>query len=354
MDMLKINDLSASLHIAEKLKQTFKGDKEISHRLPSGRATDVYVVDEYPACPTNWMHGSSKASSYFTEVPVEKGMWLNFNECQKHSHYVAIVVSVQGVNPVTGQPTEGMQLEQYRNKCPIHNIDFQQNNYCEKCKYEWPHQNYIASNVTPNGLLWLDGFRTKDGDVRQWFFTEEEAKSVAKYKKGDDRVYAIGIAFYLSKEPKPVQETIYDLRLPELDWSKLWWDQEEPSYYKLSDGNCSATFKNYCCDSIETISCDSSEQFSKMFKNKNVESTSSIDNQFIREVQPKKNIEVGAGALIAQTVYKDTEDISFWNDEPEGIIYVNYADKETIKEILSHGKRKDKKEGPLEGIPVGD
>jgi hypothetical protein len=107
--------------------------------------------------------------------------------------------TVKGMNPVTGQKTEGYGLERYENKCPVHNIDFREGRFCEECNYKWPPQNYVAA---PN-RLWWDGFRTSDGKVRQFFFTEDLAKSIPENVIGkQNTVPAFGFAFYKTKQTR--------------------------------------------------------------------------------------------------------------------------------------------------------
>jgi hypothetical protein len=196
---MTVNGFQAAIHTPEALK----GEK--LHSLPPHAIRPFYKVDEYPACPKNWMHGSSLASSYFVPVQADKGIWFDFTMNTNKSHHVAVVISVQGVNPITGpikkgQPAE-LRLEQYREKCPRHKCKFQQDRFCPKCKYKWPAQNYLAT--TTGEYLWLDGFRNKGGEVSQYVLTEDDAKGVAAQMIGDNRVFAIGYAFYESVEPKP-------------------------------------------------------------------------------------------------------------------------------------------------------
>lgn len=219
--VMKVNDLQCAFHMPPALMPKFrrknskvlwdsKDDiedrgEEIVQNLPPGAPRFAFSVDDYPACPPNWMHGSGKASSYWLPARPGCGMWLDFNYNYEHSHHVAVVVSIQGINPITGQKTNGLRLEQYRENCPVHNTPFGQNRFCEECGHEWDAQNYISTNTTPRGLFWIDGFRGGDGEVRQYVFTEETCKGVAAGIIGEDRVFAIGVAFYLSKEPKAVK-----------------------------------------------------------------------------------------------------------------------------------------------------
>lgn len=203
---MTVNGLSCGLNMPTALPQQFINGQEIAQELPPYGHVPALVVDEYPACPQNWMKSSGDASSYFVPVIKDRGLWLDFNFNASHTHHVAVVVSVQGVNAITGQKTDKLRLEQYKKKCPVHKKEFGHERYCEECGFKWPTQNYIGSNVTPSSFFWLDGFRTQDGEVRQYILTEEIVRGVASQLIGDERVFSIGVAFYLSKEPKPIVE----------------------------------------------------------------------------------------------------------------------------------------------------
>jgi len=214
--LMGVNGLYASINTPDALKG------EEVHALPPYSPCPVHVVDEYENCPDNWMHGSDIASSYFVPVQPGKGLWFDFTQNDLHSHHVAVVISVQGINPVTGQKTSALNLEQYKKQCPIHKVDFEYNRFCPECGYEWPAQNYLST--TTRQILWIDGFRGENGRVRQYIITEEEIRGIAAQMIGDDRVFAIGFAFYLSKNPKPSipvrKADFYTAPLPE---SALPW-----------------------------------------------------------------------------------------------------------------------------------
>jgi len=209
---MDIKEFGVTLHMPQKLEQKITNGKEIPQMLPPRREMEAHPVDSYPACPDSWMNGSDIASSYFVGVEEDKGMWLDFNDCACLDRDVAVVISVQGISPITGQKTDILRLEQYKKKCPIHDVNFKQDSYCPKCDFDWPDQNYLATTGTPNGNFWLDGFRRPDGTVRQYIFTAEEMKGIASQLIGKDKVYAIGIAFYYSKEKKPQKERLSNIR----------------------------------------------------------------------------------------------------------------------------------------------
>jgi len=109
--------------------------KEKINDLPPHDEQPAYIVDEYPACPEDWMHGSTTAGSYFVPTKTGRGMWFDFTGNMSNRHHVAIVISVQGINAITGHPTnkkEWLGLQQIKNKCPIHNCKLGHNRYCEE------------------------------------------------------------------------------------------------------------------------------------------------------------------------------------------------------------------------------
>jgi hypothetical protein len=79
-----------------------------------------------------------------------------------------------------------------------------------------------------------------------------------------------------------------------------------------------------------------------------------FESMVVAEVKVKKSYEVAAGASIEQQVYDDSEPMDFWEAEPCGSIFINYADRQTVAEILAAGKRVEKKEGFLTDVPVGN
>jgi hypothetical protein len=66
--------------------------------------------------------------------------------------------------------------------------------------------------------------------------------------------------------------------------------------------------------------------------------------------------EVGAGARIDQLVHPDPCGLDYWQEQPEGIIVVNYVFENQCQKIIEGGKilAPVKHEGFLQGIPVGN
>ncbi len=410
---MKVKEFEAALHLPQKLNQIIKDGKEIPQTLPPRSVKYAYPVDSYPACPDSWMNGSEIAGSYFVGVEEDKGMWLDFNPCCHLDREVAIVVSIQGVNPITGQKTDALRLEQYKKKCPIHDVDFQQNNYCTECDFDWPDQNYLATTGTPLGNLWLDGFRRPDGTVRQYIFTAEEMKGIASQIIGKDKVYAIGVAFYYSKEEKPKQIGLSDTRgcgssainyhkyLPEItdmvfggsdtlmgDCSDIIIGGDVSDDYPMDDDCldfCEDFSGGHAGDITSSVSYGPSgsasggemKGFASATGGKGLSgrkgilrsqsiggivtpesATGQVANkvtrkQAVKTVRPVKKLEIGAGALIKQKVYRDTRGMDFWEEEPAGMMYINYCDMETLNQILEAGEIKKKSEGFMDGLTVG-
>lgn len=396
--IMKVNGVGCILNspLAVPVKKDKDGN-DIPSCLPPYKEVMPYSVDDFPACPTNWMHGSSLASSYFLAVEEGKGLWLDFNPCQEHTHHIAVVISVQGVNPISGQKQDKMRLEQYRNKCPIHNCDFQQDRFCPECKYKWPPQNYLATTGTPVGWFWLDGFRTAEGQVRQYILTAEEIKGVAAQIIGDQRVFAIGVAFYKSKLPKPLppmKPTPEPAPVLLRDMTKIGtkgFYTQQMSYSPLhtpvnwnvglkgGGGTCSSAsidntyntdrdcyiasnatpkygsanenvYKEVIGASPDSLALDDEDEDETVASAAVVSRRGDVPDD-IKPVKAKK-LEVGAGGAISQQVDMDPENPEFWDDSPIGMIYINYAPKETIDKILAAGKREEKKEGFLTELNI--
>lgn len=348
------------------------------HGLPPYCERTVHCVDEYPACPKNWMNGSGVASSYFLSVDPGQHLWLDFNGLWQHQHDVAIVLSVQGINPITGQKTNALRLEQYREKCPQHDCAFGGDRYCEKCKTKLPAQNYMATASTPHGLLWIDGWRADGGRIRGFLITKETMRGVAAQLIGDERVFAIGIAFFLSKTPKPKTHhaintvglasvslndggALYGSSIP-VKSSDLDYGGYEFSY-KAADTN--PVYKSASPKHSLKASHSASSSTKRLLRSRGVGGQSAGPSHEFetptlgfsgveREVEPT-TLEIGAGARISQELaYFDNNQLDYYQDVPAGCIYINYADKATCDSIIAAGKVARPSEGFLGGLRVGN
>ena len=101
---MKSNGMFVGLNTPDALKS-----EELDQSLPPYMRRAGRLVDKYPASPTKWMKSEGRVASYFVPVTEGSGMWLDFNKNAKHTHDVAIVISIQGVNPLTGLPCKDPQ-----------------------------------------------------------------------------------------------------------------------------------------------------------------------------------------------------------------------------------------------------
>lgn len=326
----------------------------------------IYHVDDYQCCPENWMRSSSEISSYFVGIKSGHGMWLDFNDNNHLDHYVAILISVQGINPITGLKHSEAKLERYEDKCLKHGCKFGKDRYCEECGYQWPMQNYLSSLSTRYGSLWLDGFRTTNGEIRQYIFTEEEIRGVAKNIIGNDRVFSIGISFFKSKNKKndfstfnwPNVEKSYNKE--NKHFFKKMIEEKDIVYYndsysktKFTCGISGQSYTSYASKNImrSAISASSNDNLSSKISCDSKESLNYISSPI-----QTKNVEIGAGAKINQKIYDCEKDLDFWEDEPSAQICINYTDIDSVEKILSMGKIdfNKNKDGFLSGIPIGN
>ena len=362
----------------------FLDDKEISRGLPPHRPRTSLLTDKYPACPKDWMRSNpgcaeqkqAALKSYFVPVKENSGMWLDFNSNDNHTHHVAILISIQGINPITGLPFNGIQLEQYLEKCPKHNKPFGPDRFCADCNFKWPKQNYLCSTGTPSGYLWLDGWRTADGVIRQYIITAEKAFGVANHIAGDKRVYSIGISFFLSKEPRPQQPTRgirYGSKIVKDPWQNpnpgAIYTKSSSGYSALSDitlKKMSSLNENsevlMCHHALDLSSASASEIEPEGFAAAAASNADELGSKGlicsplrstpVSQVQVKK-LEIGKGAMIRQQVYDDPYGLDFWQDHEAGTIVINYATEINIIEILKGGELnlEGNPDGAFQGIP---
>lgn len=383
---MNVNHLAVGFNMPPALKADANDDREFA--LPPYAARRGFLVDEYPACPPDWVRSEGKLASYFVPIREGYGAWLDFNENSKHSHHVAIVVSVQGVNAVTGLPCNDPQLEQYIEQCPKHKKPFGPNRLCEACGFKWPKQNYLCTTGTPDGQLWLDGFRAVDGAVRQYVMTAEQRRGVANAILGADRVFALGVSFFLSKEPRPPRQPIMRRQL--MDSGTLDFAGDDVLYGYKGDtfGLTKGSFthqvtpdtQTYCCSIEKSLgpegpvgpTGDVGTKGIKMSKTLGEKLSAKKRDEWGSKVQlcstsgglisaPVRSVsvqrlEIAAGARIKQMIYDDPNPLEFWNTKPEGILVINYALEVDVEQILAAGRRDltGHRDGFLQHIPVGN
>ena len=371
---MKSNGMFVGLNTPDALSS-----EEFNHGLPPYAKRKSYLVDKYPACPKKWMQSEGRKASYFVPVEEGKGMWLDFNKNFDNDYHVAVAISIQGVNPLTGLACEDTYLEQYIDNCPKCDIPFKPDRYCEKCNMKYPKQNYLSTTGTPRGMLWLDGFRSIEGIVCQYILTAEKMRGVASGLIGKDRVFAIGVSFFLSKEKKNfnlehIGPMFYSTVHTPISWITAFEehddDDDDDDDYEEESYSSSYSSTDYSYSSADDnsgqvrnlVSCDSfgAKLGGKRTKSSNAVQLSSLGTQsqnayFTQEVKTKK-IEVGAGANIDQLVYDDPEHIGYWREEPEAVICINYALEKEVEQILAQGEKnlEGHSQGFLQNVLVGN
>lgn len=378
--LMTANNMAVGLNMPEALKSRVIDGNELSYGLPPYVPRCAFLVDEYPACPAHWMRSSGRIKSYFVPIKAGFGLWLDFNKSlSRVAQDVAVVVSAQGINAITGLPCQDAQLEQYLDKCPKHAENFGPDRFCRSCGYRWPKQNYLCSSGQPEGTLWLDGFRADDGVVRQYVITEEQVRSVAAAVVGADRVFALGISFFVSKSnrwhpavnrlmdssaytkftgkailsnssgfmPDPCAETeLYEGPIASASGPMSYGTSVSVSNNPVSDSpQASAVLRSHEAYASKLTQCS---------LNSHKQGLTCAD--YVPKEVAVKKLEIAAGAKVDQRIYDDPNSLDYWQAEPTALIVINYVSEEDCEKILAAGKvdLSGSPEGFLQNIPVGN
>lgn len=341
---LTVGGFSAKIMEADRLV----GDRVFE--LPPGHPLEAYRVAQFNSHPDHWIEGDG---SWVVVVKPNKGLWFDWRG--NDTHNTAILPSVKGCNPITGEETNGFGLVEYAgglSACPKHPDEMLNiKRYCAKCGYEHPAQNYVSS---PNPLWW-DGFRAEDGTVRQFFFTEDEMRDVASHLIGKDKIVpAFGFAFY-SKKP----EHIVRMRSAEVrsKGGSVFGGYLSGNYKSLGS-ICKgvAPLAMYRADATPAFTCsvaNSIEPDNCLF---NFADDRSMDGMSLSMASVQtKSVSVGAGAKINQTLRADAGDITHWNAEPDAVMRIYFIFEEEFAKWRKFGMKciEDVTPSMLKGIPVG-
>ena len=299
-----------AVHMPDATKSRFGNrDEELVSSLAPFAPVNVYRIDDFPKCPADWLRSdpSRGVLTYFMPATTGKMVWFDLRGNEQHTHHVAAIISAQGINALTGarMPSAVLdqRLEQYMETCPVHGTPFSgSDKRCDKCGFDWPCQNYLSTTSVNSGCFWRDGFRGKDGQTREFVFTENVEHGVAANLIGDDRIDAFGIALFRSKAAKPPRP-VY-----------------RGSYAKGLDFG------------LESFGAT-------------------------RGMMSFDSMEVAAGALVNQTVERDQQRLDFWENSPEAAFIVYYATPDLFAAITGFERETDRVssgEGFLGSIPVGN
>lgn len=356
-DTMQKGGFKASLMRAERLQ-----DRDNPHDLPMGRPVEVVPTDCLPGVPDEWVGGPG---SYVCPVDVQWGLYFDWTA--NDSMNTAVLASVKGMNPITGQKLEDVSLASYEEKCPVHDVKFKgDDRFCPKCEYEWPPQNYVCH---PN-TLWWDGFRQPDGSVRQFFFSEEEKRDIAALVIGkENAVPAFGFVFYEPKKERkpyhaPITSADSDYTGPAYSGYSHIVDLT-PNYYVPtkfynSSSGPAGHVGSPCSDIPRALSTNSVGDIGAEERTSGQIVTA--DAMSDEPEKPKARLErlnvkvsVGAGAEISQDLAKDPLSVRDWKDDPSAMIRLYFVFAEQFSDMLRHGVEplKGEKDGYLKGLPVG-
>jgi len=312
-------------------------------RLAPSCEWPVHRVCDYDdgQLPENWERGDANQASYFMGVESDRELWFDFNGNADHTHDVAVIVSIQGMNALTGKPIDVTRLEQYQTACPIHEELFGEGRFCKACGHTWPHQNYLSGSAQGNHF-WIDGWRAFDGNIRQFVFDlMENGTGVAQQILGQKRARGIGFAFYLSKLPKPIQsKPLYrggSVKLAMVSESEMADDH--------GDG-----FLSLCADEndlgLETFGDSHADE--KAYRG--------LVNGGLLSATPAKRLlttEVSFDREVDQTFNRDPNELDYWQQTPAGLIVLSHTDNESVFQITRNGPTVDRTAGgmgPLAGL----
>ena len=382
-EIMKSGRFMASLRKAARLQPIIRNGKEVAHSLPAGVNIPVYPVDALPGCPEDWVRGQG---SYVCPVAPDWGLWFDYT-MNDHLN-TSILPSVKGMNPITGQKMNGLKLNQFKDKCPVHDVPFKgDERFCEKCDFRWPAQDYVAS---PN-VLWIDGFRQPDGSVRQFFFTEDEERDVASAVIGEkNTVPAFGFAFFepkVRREP-PRMSVMRGMSVGPMGVAgAMGWTSSTKAYDKKS------STKGVSYDEVQTL-CETYHGDQVLCFNAAVApadvgfaaaaadedggevktsglclndcaqpgSYEKYERSILRSAEaeprmPSENakVAVGAGTKIEQDLQDDPLDTKDWKDEPSAVIRLYFVFRAKFEKIMEKGvvDLAGNNEGYLKGVKVG-
>jgi len=367
--------------------------------LPPGKPLPTYKVSSFKKRPDNWMDAEG---SVVVPVKANKGLWFDWTLNDQEN--TAVLPSVKGCNPITGQQIDGFTLESYQTKCPVHGVDFEKDRYCPECGYKWASQNYVTA---PN-YLWWDGFRDADGTVRQFFFTEDMMRDVASQKLGSENtVPAFGFAFYTPVEKhmsviydkttgtfRTVNESFYKTNVvkgklnqpndinsgiafagiaglyskgvqgiagaPGVQGVAGRGFSSQPKKKSLTTKWTPVTETFYCCaiDNSNgsnvtslTNSVAPDNFLSNCLEDSYEEKQRGITLYSNDEIKVKE-VAVGAGAVIKQELAEDKYGISTWKNAPDAVMRVYFVFQDEFDKWASHGFVGESG-SMLSGLPVG-
>ena len=325
---------------------------------------NVFEIADYDdgRLPEDWERASGNRGAFFVGVRSTGELWFDFRPMNTHTHDIAIVVSVQGVNALTVQslPHGPVLLEQYRTHCPKHGTPFMGDRFCTQCGYQMVPQNYVT-NTTPDAAIqfWLDGWRGgKDGKIQQFVFSAAtEGFGVAEQILGQRRARGIGFAIFRSKYPKPRVRTPQPRR-SDADYLSAAEDDFAQGIDPLDilerSGNDSETLHSfghggsYGLKGGEMLLGGSGSRRRMLGVDRSNEETPT------RRIGSPVTVEVSPGREVHQLIYLDPHDLSYWEESPAAYLVLAPADEAWVREITRKGPTaaNPARLGPLAGLKM--
>ena len=366
---------SAELKRANRLMPIMNGGEEMPHHLPAGCSVPVFSIDALPGAPSEWLR---EDGCYVCPVEANWGLWFSWQRNDPMN--TAVIASVKGMNPVTGRKIEEVCLEQRGKTCPLHGTKLASTGLCPTCGYILPPQNYVAA---PN-VLWWDGFRQPDGTVRQFFFSEDEARDIPSLVIGKSNVVpAFGFAFYKTAVARATPRSVLRGMLGDypicgnspidvgacfaspmaVDDKYLGDDMESSNYAgvekeeKTCGGISGQSMYPFGISSPLPPSHPfaTSSPMPPIVPQSAKRRTSGPGGQSVQP-RPRKDVAVGAGALISQYLAPDELKLSDWVPTCQGLIRLYFCFPEQFNAIVNNGGVRDltgRREGYMKGMPVG-
>ncbi len=304
------------------------------------------VADYTDRVPEGWNVGTPTRGGFFFGTEEGRELWFDFRPMQSLPDFLAVTLTVQGVNAVTGLPSvEGVArghyvgrgiptLEQYRVNCPIHERPMGAHRLCDACGFRWPAQNYITNAAGSSSVseFWRDGWRTAVGEIRQFVLrAAAEQVGVAQQMLGASRTLAIDIAVFRSSSPKPP---------PPPPMVHESWDGRIGSF----GGGRLGSSEVYGSGSFDGIGAsldqdldmgDVEPQVSRSPRLKG--SGRPAGARAMSRIGAPERMEVAAGRQVDQVVHEDTHELDFWHPEPVALFTLFPTDQAWVQQVVKDG-----------------
>lgn len=345
---MTVDGLTISVHRPKK-------DPRRGRTLAASAPQGVHNLADYKDMPQGWPRAQGPNElSCFVGVTDEHEMWFDARLLNHLSHYAAVVVTVQRVNALTARKADHVYLEKYVDTCPTHEISFEAERFCPECKFKWPAQNYItnAGGAISESQFWLDGWRSQDGEIRQFVFADvEKGLGVAQQLIGDARTEDIRFAIFLSKEPKPVLPRMQSARRGLGDAVDSYLGEETKGGGFLGHASSGPMFGAKLGSNSPTRSMNMVA--TRGDSDSDDESAFFLQENYPRMIGAPVKQEVSFGRAVDQKIHPDPHEIGFWQDEPAAVIMLTPAPAAWVETVTRNGATVDRTlggMGPLAGL----